>query len=84
MRRPGFRPQHDDPARVVTGLGGTLYDCSDLRTLDGHLEVLRQQIARTRFRERIVEFRADIDLLLDRRLWLSLTSTCADRTTPAH
>ena len=63
-----------DPLRLVHGTGSDRYDCPDLASLDGHINQLRRRIARLDGRVPAVAeaCRADIDLLLDRRSWLTL------------
>ncbi|GEL26441.1 hypothetical protein PSU4_53950 [Pseudonocardia sulfidoxydans NBRC 16205] len=65
----------EDPT-VVTGQRGTAYSCPDLDTLDGHLAALCTRIrqATPQFPSLVRAFRDDVDLLLDRRRWLELTS----------
>lgn len=78
MPRLSFRPLFEDPTDTVTGSGGSTYACPDLETLDGHIARLHELATGTTFPERIAEFRADIDMLLDRRLWLLRTADCVD------
>lgn len=61
-----------DPVTTVIGTGGTPYPCPDVVALDGHIVALAKRIghANPRFPALVREFRADIDLLLDRRRWL--------------
>jgi hypothetical protein len=63
-----------DPLRVVDGTRGGRYDCPDLATLDRQLDHLRRRIASPDSRVPHVAdgHRADIDRLLDRRIWLTL------------
>lgn len=65
----------DDPT-VVAGRRGTNYDCPDLAALDRHLTALCARIrqATPQFPGLARAFRDDIDLLLDRRRWLELTT----------
>lgn len=78
MARLSFRPLFEDPTGSVTGSGGAIYPCPDLDTLDAHIANLHERATGTTFPERAAEFRADIDMLLDRRLWLISTADCAD------
>jgi hypothetical protein len=59
---------------TVIGGRGTSYPCPDLCALDQHIGRLYRQIEATppRFPELVQELWADVDLLLDRRLWLLL------------
>lgn len=63
-----------DPLTSVIGVHGTPYPCPDVAALDGHIAWLCQRIgyASARFPRLVAEFRADIDLLLDRRRWLEI------------
>jgi hypothetical protein len=63
-----------DPVATVIGIGGTLYSCPDIKTLDAHVTWLRYRIkcADPRFPCLVAEFRDDIDLLLDRRAWIEI------------
>lgn len=78
MARLSFRPMFEDPTDTVTGSSGNTYPCPDLATLDGHIARLHERAMGTMFPERIAEFRADIDMLLDRRMWLVRTANCVD------
>jgi hypothetical protein len=62
-----------DPLRVVQGENHR-YDCPDVATLDRHLTRLRHRLAAAGNRSPTVAAacRADIDQLLDRRVWLTL------------
>jgi hypothetical protein len=59
---------------TVIGGRGTLYPCPNICALDLHIGRLYKQIEDTPrlFAELVLELWADIDLLLDRRLWLEL------------
>jgi hypothetical protein len=73
-----LRSAHDpDPLTTVDGLNGSIYACPDIATLDAHLEALctRLRHAAPQFPSLAEAFRAEIDRLLDRRLWLQL-KTC--------
>jgi hypothetical protein len=80
--RPGaalihFAPaRHLDPLRSVQGTHAR-YDCSDLAAVDGHLRHLGRRLAavRTRSPDLACRYRDDIDTLLDRRAWLTLSIT---------
>ncbi|ODU06971.1 MAG: hypothetical protein ABS81_03140 [Pseudonocardia sp. SCN 72-86] len=65
-----------DDATVVAGHRGTRYDCPDLAALDRHLVALTARIrqAAPQFPSLARAFRDDVDLLLDRRRWLELTT----------
>lgn len=78
MPKLSFRPLFEDPVDSVIGSGGTNYPCPDVETLDGHITKLHERAAETTFPERAAEFRTDIDMLLDRRLWLVSMADCAD------
>lgn len=62
-----------DPLRAVQGTHAR-YDCPDLAALDRHIEYLRRRIATAgaRAADVVDVSRGDIDLLLDRRAWLTL------------
>jgi hypothetical protein len=63
-----------DPLRVVHSTRGGRYDCPDLAALDRHIDRLRHRIAGldSRVPDAADDCRADIDRLLDRRIWLTL------------
>jgi hypothetical protein len=65
-----------DPLTTVFGAESATYDCPDLASVDAHLTRLcvRLGLATPRFPALVALFRAEIDLLLDRRRWLELTS----------
>lgn len=65
--------RHLDPLRTVQGTLAR-YDCPDLAALDRHIEHLRRRIATAGAQPpKVVDVsRADIDVLLDRRAWLTL------------
>ncbi|AEA28260.1 hypothetical protein ACFQ34_16195 [Pseudonocardia benzenivorans] len=69
-------PEDSEVLTVVTGPRGTSYECPDLATLDRHLTTLCARIrqATPQFPSLARAFRDDIDVLLDRRRWLELTS----------
>lgn len=63
-----------DPVRMVYGARNDRYDCPDVAALDRHIGDLRRRIASIgeetpNFAD---DYRADIDRLLDHRLWLTL------------
>jgi hypothetical protein len=62
------------PLVTVIGVRGAPYPCPDIATLDAHIAWLSHRIERAppRFGTLVAEFRAEIDLLLDRRRWLEL------------
>ncbi|GAB2995233.1 hypothetical protein LWP59_25195 [Amycolatopsis acidiphila] len=66
---------------TVTGRSGTLYLCPDTSTVDHHIARLYRRIEHTAaWRHEVLEkFWADIDLLLDRRIWLEMTALTATR-----
>ena len=67
--------RHLDPLRCVQGTRGR-YDCPDLASVDRHLAVLRRRIdAGARSPDTAAGCRTDIDLLLERRAWLTLPMT---------
>ncbi|QRP50337.1 hypothetical protein [Amycolatopsis sp. FDAARGOS 1241] len=74
-------PRVPDPEDLttVTGHTGTQYPCPDLAAVDQHIALLRQRIEDTPScrRDVVRELWADIDLLLDRRMWLELTTLSA-------
>lgn len=51
-----------------------LYDCPDIASVDGYLAELARSAGRTTFPKLLAQYKIDQDLLLDRRLWLELTS----------
>lgn len=58
-----------DPATTV--FGSTPFNCPDIRTIDLHLLGLIARIEKAHALPRLVEiYRADMDLLLDRRSYL--------------
>ncbi len=61
-----------DPLTAVIGVRGTPYPCPDIATLERHIAWLWHRLdhAGPHFPALVWEFRADIDLLLDRRQWL--------------
>lgn len=63
-----------DPLTTVVGLNGAQYACPDIATLDEHLAGLCRRIehAAPHFPYLADAYRAEIDLLLDRRWWLEL------------
>jgi hypothetical protein len=65
----------DPAALVLEHLGGLAvrYHCPDIPTVDLHLAGLARRIARRGWTA--AALRADVDALLDRRLWLAIQST---------
>ncbi|MEU4667569.1 hypothetical protein AB0F91_06255 [Amycolatopsis sp. NPDC023774] len=77
-------PRRSEPEDLttVTGHTGTSYLCPDLSAVDQHITLLYQEIERTPPSSRPEVERtvwADIDLLLDRRKWLEVTTLTAAR-----
>ncbi|MEV4603432.1 hypothetical protein AB0K15_39365 [Amycolatopsis sp. NPDC049253] len=75
-------PRRSEPEDLttVTGHNGTSYLCPDLSAVDQHITLLYQEIERTPPASRAEVERtvwADIDLLLDRRKWLEVTTLTA-------
>ena len=68
-----------DPVTTVIGADGAEYSCADICALDEHISRLCDRIARAAhgFPSHVESFRADIDLLLDRRCWLRLSEESA-------
>ncbi|WP_326834872.1 hypothetical protein VSH64_08080 [Amycolatopsis rhabdoformis] len=75
---PKKLPTPDD-LTTVTGRTGTLYLCPDLPAVDHNISLLYREIAHLPATHRDAEraLWADIDLLLDRRKWLEVTSLTA-------
>lgn len=69
-----------DPVTTVIGISGTPYPCPDIVALDHHIIGLTHRIghAGPRFPALVREFRADIDLLLERRRWLEVALDVRD------
>lgn len=69
-----------DPLTTVIGIHGTAYVCRRISELDGHIVGLCDRIrhATPRFPELVEDYRAEIDLLLDRRQWLELDPDLPD------
>ena len=63
-----------DPLRIVQGIRNDRYDCPDLAVLDRHIDRLRRRVASPggQVPGSADHCRADIDRLLDHRLWLTL------------
>jgi hypothetical protein len=59
---------------TVIGCSGTPYPCPDISTVDHHIVRLYKRIeyAKPWLQELVQELWAEIDLLLDRRIWLQL------------
>lgn len=69
-----FNPaQQLDPLVTVDGFNGTRYSCPDLAAVDAHLDGLRRRIASAadRFPGLVETYRREVDLLLDRRAYLT-------------
>jgi hypothetical protein len=64
-----------DPANEVKG-AMAVYDCPDLASVDLHIKqvgkTMRKIIESGKYSELPPKYRADIDLLLERRLWLQV------------
>lgn len=76
-RRPDVTDVPEGTALLDTVVGrrGRRYPCPTVSAVDHHLAGLRDRITRAaRFVDMVAEFREDVDLLLDRRMWLSLTA----------
>jgi hypothetical protein len=69
---------------MVKGTRNQRYDCPDLATLDRHITRLRHRVTTigSRSPEGVAACRADIDLLLDRRAWLTLLDAPTPRRAP--
>ena len=65
----------NDLLTTVVGRYGAPYRCPDISSVDGHIVELYNRIgyATPRFPGLVDEFWAEIDLLLDRRMWLAYT-----------
>ncbi len=63
-----------DPLTTVIGVRGTPYPSPHLAALDAHIRWLHHRLGHCtpRFPALATEFRADIDLLLERRRWLEI------------
>lgn len=74
MGRLSTPPPPADPATTVQGCHGVVYACPTLNAVDAHIAHLRRRIAQNppRFPRLAEAYRADIDLLLDRRAYLML------------
>lgn len=74
----------NDLLTTVIGSHGVPYRCPDISSVDGHILELSKRIrcAAPRFPRLVVEFWADIDLLLDRRMWLAFDPESRAATTP--
>ncbi|WIX77191.1 hypothetical protein QRX50_38215 [Amycolatopsis carbonis] len=76
------RRSEPEDLTTVTGHTGTSYLCPDLSAVDQHITLLYQEIERTpptSRREVEQAVWADIDLLLDRRKWLEVTTLTSAR-----
>lgn len=71
--RFGVRRPDNDLLTTVIGHRGAPYPCPDMSSVDGHILELYNRIgcATPRFPGLVDEFWAEIDLLLDRRMWLA-------------
>lgn len=74
-----FAAAKHDPLVTVFGCHGTPYPCPDIAAVDNHLEGLRNRIvhAQSAFPGLIRAYRAEIDLLLERRMWLQTVRDAA-------
>ncbi|NMH97866.1 hypothetical protein [Pseudonocardia acidicola] len=63
-----------DPLTTVVGRRGTPYPCPDIPAVDHHIAGLYKRIehAAPWFPDIVRELWAEIDLLLDRRIWLEM------------
>lgn len=63
-----------DPTSSVIGVNGDVYPCPTISALDGQIAALTDRIRRAgpRFPALLRDYRADIDLLLERRVWLQI------------
>ena len=68
-------PADGDPFTTVIGKNDSWYPCPDTASVDRHIVELARRIghAKRKYPELAKAYRADIDLLLDRRSWLTLT-----------
>jgi hypothetical protein len=68
-------PADGDPFTTVIGKNDSWYPCPDTASVDRHIVELARRIghAKRKYPELAKAYRADIDLLLDRRSWLALT-----------
>lgn len=83
--RSGSPAPDPDPLTTVSGLNGTPYPCPDIAAVDRHIGELSHRIRQVShiFPELVAGYRAEIDLLLDRRAWLGSNEAPAPGTTPA-
>ena len=67
-------PADGDPFTTVIGKNDSWYPCPDTASVDRHIVELARRIghAKRKYPELAKAYRADIDLLLDRRSWLAL------------
>ena len=78
-----FEPERYTPSvdfSVVVGTRGTEYTCPDVAAVDEHIAGLYKQIEENRpwLPNLVDELWADIDLLLERRMFLSLDLQVSD------
>jgi len=69
-------PADGDPFTTVIGKNDSWYPCPDTASVDRHIVELARRIghAKRKYPELAKAYRADIDLLLDRRNWLAATT----------
>jgi hypothetical protein len=64
-----------DPAILVQG-EMSVYECADIASVDKHIrqvgKTMRRIMESGKYSELPPKYRADIDLLLERRLWLAV------------
>lgn len=69
-----------DPALHVTG-SQAIYPCPDVTSIDRHLADLRKKIRNVRaagkYPQLVIQYRDDLDLLLERRLLLTSVEVTA-------
>ena len=73
-----------DPLRSVQGARNDRYDCPDVAALDRHIDHLRRRIACIGEQAHNIadDYRADIDRLLDHRVWLTLPVASSELERP--
>lgn len=79
-------PADGDPFTTVIGKNDSWYPCPDTASVDRHIAELARRIghAKRKYPELAKAYRADIDLLLDRRSWLTLTERNAAEQSAAE